>query len=309
MKELVCKMCNSNEIVKQDDLFVCESCGTKYTTEEAEKLSVEVVLKNDNAEKIEALLRAAKRAREMSNQEAAAKYYEEILGLDPDRWEAVFYSAYCTAASCKIAQIASAARLVHNALEPTYKLIKENVPKEQQLSAATEVSAAASAIANMLAEAAWNHYYNIDNSISYKYKGEMQERTSWAALVAVDSGLYIDRIFGADCSAATVVSLTVGLRLSDIYGGIKTECVNNIINLLEKYSPEVIEKRKQRQANAIEQKKIQGFLFMVLAVVCAIIGFGVCESGTFFAIWTQLMAGFFAIMCIVRLVQGSKKVS
>ena len=65
MKELVCKMCNSNEIIKQDDLYVCESCGTKYTTEEAEKLFVEVVLKNDNAEKIEALLRAAKRAREI----------------------------------------------------------------------------------------------------------------------------------------------------------------------------------------------------------------------------------------------------
>lgn len=309
MKELVCKMCNSNEIIKKDDLFVCESCGTKYTTEEADKLSVEVVLKNDNTEKVEALLRAAKRAREMSNWESAAKYYDEILGFDPDRWEATFYSVYCNAMSCKIAQIASAARLVHSSLEPTYKLIKYSVPSEQQLSAVAEVSAAASAIANVLAESAWNHYYNIDNSISYKYRGEMQERCSLAALVAIDSGLFIENIFGADCSSATVVSLTVGLRLSDIYGGIKTEYINNVINLLERYAPEVIEKRKQRQANALEQKKIQGIIFIVLAVVCAILGFGVFEKGEFLAIWMQLLAGFFVIIAIVRFVAGSKKVS
>lgn len=308
MKELVCKMCNSNEIIKKDDLFVCESCGTKYTTEEAEKLSVEVVLKNDNTEKVEALLRAAKRAREMGNWESAAKYYDEILGLDPDRWDATFYSVYCNAMTCKIAQISSAARLVHSSLEPTYKLIKANVPSQQQPAAVAEISASASAIAEVLANSAWNHYYNIDNSISYKYRGEMQERTSLAALVAVDSGLFIEQIFGAQCYAAAVVSLTVGLRLSDIYGGIKTEYMSKVMTLLQKYAPEVLEKRKQRQENALEQKKIQGFLFLGLALICAVIGFGVCEKGSFFAIWLQLLAGFFVIIAIVRIVAGSKKI-
>ena len=38
MNELICEMCGSNEVVKQDGLFVCQSCGTKYSVEEARKM-------------------------------------------------------------------------------------------------------------------------------------------------------------------------------------------------------------------------------------------------------------------------------
>ncbi len=38
MKAMVCEMCNSNDIQKQDGLYVCQACGTKYSVEEAKKL-------------------------------------------------------------------------------------------------------------------------------------------------------------------------------------------------------------------------------------------------------------------------------
>lgn len=38
MNELICEMCGSNDIVKQDGLYVCQSCGTKYSAEEARKM-------------------------------------------------------------------------------------------------------------------------------------------------------------------------------------------------------------------------------------------------------------------------------
>ena len=41
MKALVCEMCNSNDIVKQDGYYVCQTCGTKYSVEEARKLMIE----------------------------------------------------------------------------------------------------------------------------------------------------------------------------------------------------------------------------------------------------------------------------
>ena len=41
MKQFVCEMCGSSDLLKQDGLFVCQSCGTKYTTEDAKKLLVE----------------------------------------------------------------------------------------------------------------------------------------------------------------------------------------------------------------------------------------------------------------------------
>lgn len=42
MKKMVCEICGSNDIEKKDGVFVCNSCGTKYSTEEAKKLLVEV---------------------------------------------------------------------------------------------------------------------------------------------------------------------------------------------------------------------------------------------------------------------------
>ena len=42
MKALTCEMCGSNNLIKQDGEYVCQHCGTKYTTEEAKKLMIEV---------------------------------------------------------------------------------------------------------------------------------------------------------------------------------------------------------------------------------------------------------------------------
>lgn len=41
MKALKCEMCSGNDFVKQDGLYVCQFCGTKYTADEARKLMIE----------------------------------------------------------------------------------------------------------------------------------------------------------------------------------------------------------------------------------------------------------------------------
>jgi len=41
MKQLTCEMCGSNDLIKQDGVFVCQSCGCKYSVEEAKKMMVE----------------------------------------------------------------------------------------------------------------------------------------------------------------------------------------------------------------------------------------------------------------------------
>lgn len=42
IKAIKCELCGSNELVKQDDYFVCQFCGTKYTPEAAKKLIVDI---------------------------------------------------------------------------------------------------------------------------------------------------------------------------------------------------------------------------------------------------------------------------
>lgn len=41
MKQLTCEMCGSTDLVKQDSFFVCQTCGTKYSVEEAKKMMIE----------------------------------------------------------------------------------------------------------------------------------------------------------------------------------------------------------------------------------------------------------------------------
>ena len=41
MKRIVCEICGSSDLVKKDGIYICEYCGSKYSTEEAKKLFVE----------------------------------------------------------------------------------------------------------------------------------------------------------------------------------------------------------------------------------------------------------------------------
>ena len=41
MKKLTCEMCGSIDLIKKDGVFECQSCGCKYSVEEARKMMVE----------------------------------------------------------------------------------------------------------------------------------------------------------------------------------------------------------------------------------------------------------------------------
>ena len=96
MKAFVCEMCGSQELVKQDGMYVCQHCGTKYAPEEAKKLMVELSgsVEIDNSKKLENLYVLARRAKDEGNSEDGAKYYAQIALEAPNDWEAQFYKTY-----------------------------------------------------------------------------------------------------------------------------------------------------------------------------------------------------------------------
>jgi len=96
MKQLTCEMCGSTDLVKQDGVFVCQTCGCKYSIEEARKMMVEGTVevtgtvKVDNTAAIENYLKMARNALEASNHEEAENYANKIIELDPQNspaWE------------------------------------------------------------------------------------------------------------------------------------------------------------------------------------------------------------------------------
>ncbi len=172
MKAMVCEMCGSHDLVKQDGLFVCQCCGTKYSVEDAKKLIGTV--KVDKTEETEKLLVLARRAREDNNSENAEKYYGMVLQEDPNNWEAVFFQVYYQAMQCRIMDITSAACSVANNVDSTLKLISEIQNEEEKNNALDTVISYAMVISSMLSSAAINHYNQ--NSTATNAFGECSQR-------------------------------------------------------------------------------------------------------------------------------------
>lgn len=94
MNAIICEMCGSNNLIKMEGYFVCENCGTKYTTEEAKKLMVQGTVKIDNSDYVAKYLENARRARDKQDWQETEKYYNLVEQNEPDNLEAIFFSAY-----------------------------------------------------------------------------------------------------------------------------------------------------------------------------------------------------------------------
>ncbi len=97
MKQLVCEMCGGTDLIKQDGVFVCQTCGTKYSIEEAKKMMIEgnvdvsgSTVKVDNSGSIENYYKMAESAYESSNQKEAESYCNKIIEIDPNNYKAWF---------------------------------------------------------------------------------------------------------------------------------------------------------------------------------------------------------------------------
>lgn len=105
MKQLVCEMCGSNDLIKDGGVFVCQSCGCKYSVEEAKRMMIEGTVdvqgtvKVDNSEFVQKYLANARRAKEKEDWEETEKYYNLVEQNDPTNIEAIFYSSYGKAKS------------------------------------------------------------------------------------------------------------------------------------------------------------------------------------------------------------------
>lgn len=94
MKQLICEMCGSAELMKQDGVFVCQSCGTKYSVEEAKKMMVEGTVevtgtvKVDDTVKMDNYYLMAENAYNAGNKQEAENYCNKIIETNPNDYKA-----------------------------------------------------------------------------------------------------------------------------------------------------------------------------------------------------------------------------
>lgn len=151
MKAMVCEMCNSNDLVKQDGIFVCQHCGTKYSVEEAKKLMIEGTVKVDTTDRSENLYKVARQAKAEGNVVLAAQYYNELAMLHPNDWESGFYSVYYQSLNCKVGQVGHAATTIMNRAVSTLNAVQSDYTADEAKPIVIE-------IANAVATAGTNIY-------------------------------------------------------------------------------------------------------------------------------------------------------
>ena len=86
IKMIKCEMCGSNNLLKEDGVFVCQSCGTKYSVDEAKKLMSGDTIKIDNTPQIENFYKMAKNYVQSNMLDDAAKYCDKIFEIDAENY-------------------------------------------------------------------------------------------------------------------------------------------------------------------------------------------------------------------------------
>ncbi|HWP21958.1 MAG TPA: TFIIB-type zinc finger domain-containing protein [Candidatus Cryosericum sp.] len=162
MEAIKCELCGSNDFAKEGNFFVCQHCGTKYTTEDAKKLLITVTI--DKSEEIKNLYVLARRAKAANDAENAYKYYEMILQEEPYSWEAVFYTAYYSALQDINGNLIEALLVFQKKLAIVVQIISDSDTPQERPAALKEVFERTIDLVSEYANTAGAVYYKSERS-------------------------------------------------------------------------------------------------------------------------------------------------
>ena len=256
MKALKCEMCGSNDVVKQEDLFVCQNCGTKYSVEAARKMMIEGTVdvkgtvKIDDSKELKNLYELARRAKDTSNCESAKKYYDKILEKEPNSWEASFYAIYFKARTCKDKERNAVVAMTKDSLQPVLELIKRNVSKDQLSEVIGEVYNRVCELTDLFFDANINQYDNLEDQKKTKYVSEDYcENAESITKIMYNLGDKLEIVFGDTFGELVVNAWKYAMSLHENYLEIwgsnyerqeAVECFEEYAAKIKKYEPDYI---------------------------------------------------------------------
>lgn len=121
MKQLTCEMCGSTDLMKQDGVFICQTCGCKYSIEEAKKMFTEIEgkVEIDHTTEIENLLIRAQQFMDQNDLNNALKYCNRVLDLASDEVNAVrIIDAISNEKNRQEKQKANTVKIIKNVIDP-----------------------------------------------------------------------------------------------------------------------------------------------------------------------------------------------
>lgn len=176
----ICTQCGAQiEVDNTHEAGICRQCGTAFITEKVIlkfQGNVNVsgsTIRVDSSNEINNILQLARRAKDTSNFENAARYYEMVALRAPNNWEAYYNSISCKARTCIVKDIHANIIALTNCLRPTFSLINEmENTTEDKSNAIVRVARDAFCVAKLLVNGYNNHFASIDCTIRNQYANE-----------------------------------------------------------------------------------------------------------------------------------------
>ncbi len=233
MKQLTCEMCGSTDLVKQDGYFVCQSCGCKYSVEEAKKMMIEGTVevtgtvKVDDSSKVDNFFTMAENAYEAGNQKEAEQYCNKIIEIDPTHSEAWLLKGIVSG----------------------WQSTGANLRMDEFISCITNAFTNASSpeILNNLAERAYQQYYSltlainklkVDGIVSYSknYREYIQlppKFLMWGIQIQLAYGTTFNKFYADKPEAEKKKPMSLGkeLGLDDVSEKCEAELISGAIKL------------------------------------------------------------------------------
>ena len=184
LEALKCPSCTGEVQLDKDQEFgFCKYCGTKVQNSSIKHVRGKV--KIDKRTDLDNYYIIARRAVESNDDETAEKYYDMILQIEPNSFEALFYNAYCSARTCKIVNIRNSIIKVNNCLDSVFKLMKEQLKGDELEEKIKEIANRANDVFILLVNGYLKHYNGIDYEIRYNYNQDFID-VHFAGLKAED---------------------------------------------------------------------------------------------------------------------------
>ncbi len=222
MKQLQCEMCGGTDLIKQDGVFVCQSCGVKYSVEEAKRMMVEVegtvevkgTVKIDSTDKVETYKEMAINAYSAGNTSEAYEYFLKVLEIDPTDYQSIFYKGMCQGWQTSIARprVGEAVAAYHQAEEYIPPEIAQKI-KELFISDLINLMSA-------WFDKAQQRYYDVEDwyqsntDIYFTYKRVSQQVVTYikgfmTTVISSESASLLENVGELYCSACEALCSTI----------------------------------------------------------------------------------------------------
>lgn len=261
MKPLTCEICGGTDIVKQEGLFVCQNCGTKYTVEEAKKMIIEgtvdvsgSTVKIDTSSRIENLYEMARRENIKLNGDAL-KYYEEIVVERTNDWEANFYIPFYKTQNGTLGAAFNNILSMIRVVEETFKRVKQYEPESEHERIYTEVQQMCSRVSITWRTMAETYYEPLGNAGAKDYIGIVSMTFSLDQAVADYLIEYFD-----NSEVALTIYKDIIINICNAWNGyvFVQNTANEIIKKIEKYEPDYAPPQMPEQSGCYVATAVYG---------------------------------------------------